>query len=187
MEESTNDHRSSLKWNVSLFCERQRTFDPSFSNIWFETVVILWWHSARRAPLLRWLSCSLWSSSSSSSSSTLSTSQTIKPLSLSIHIQQHRNSFGPLASVISFFRSLPTARSHRWGSGGRATGKSRALPLGSAPSLAPQAESHHLITSSSFFFSLSWTRPPDTWTLWLGALDHPWPGASHAWGFISTH
>lgn len=72
-------------------------------------------------------------------------SQTIKPLSPAIHIQQHRNSFGLLASVISLFRSLPTAHGHRCGSGGRATGKSRALPLGSAPSLAPQTK---LITSS---------------------------------------
>lgn len=120
-----------------FFCRRQRTFNLSFFNIWFETVS--WWNSASGEPALRWLSCSLWSSSSSS---TLCTAQTIKPLSLSMHIQQHRSSFGPLASVILFFRSLPTTGGHRWGSGGRTTGKSRALRLGSAPSLAPQTETH---------------------------------------------
>lgn len=139
--------------------------------MWLEMVVISWWHSARGAPVL-----SCWAALS-----TLSTSQTIKPLSLSIHIRQHRNSSGLLASVICFFRSLLTARGHRWGSRGRATGKSRALPLGLAPSSAPQTEAHRrvdpLVDLWLRFFHLSWARHVNTWTLWLWAVYHPWPWA----------
>ena len=54
-----------------------------------------------------------------------------------------RSSFQLLAPTISFFRSLCKAHDHRWWLERTSTGKSKALPSGSAPSPPPVDLTHH--------------------------------------------